>query len=130
MRWEWYPNKSETKWERILYDLVLENNPQTHKWFHNHLPFEGHKRRGFWSLKRGLERRKKPWKKTLKENQISNRLLNIIKHQITQLKQTSILLLALKETWTYMQKKIIKTWSNKIKNIINKTWMNGLKIKI
>jgi hypothetical protein len=105
MRREWYPNKSETKWERILYDLVLENNPQTHKWFHNHLPFEGHKRRGFWSLKRGLERRKKPWKKTLKENQISNRLLNIIKHQITQLKQTSILLLALKETWTYMQKK-------------------------
>jgi hypothetical protein len=32
-RGEWSPNKSEVKWERIIYDLVFENHLQTHKWF-------------------------------------------------------------------------------------------------
>jgi hypothetical protein len=77
-----YQRQKERERERILYDLVLKNHFQAHKWFHNYLPFKAtkeegkHKEKNDFKERKGHERRRnleKEYNPTIKKKEEKRR---------------------------------------------------------
>jgi hypothetical protein len=79
-----YQRQKERERERILYDLVLKNHFQAHKWFHNYLPFKAtkevgkHKEKNDFKERKGHERRRnleKEYNPTIKKKGREKKIL-------------------------------------------------------
>ena len=64
--------------EKNFYDLILKNHLQIHKWFHNHMSFLGYKKRRFFRRKGERKKRKHREIKTIPQNRIKKKVINIM----------------------------------------------------